>query len=94
MTKRIKKHVRERGKIKLSKYFQVLKEGQKVVVDKVSKISEKRYRGVVGTILGKQGNAYIIKIKQGNKIKKIIIKPMYLKKLELNNFDNPKINKQ
>jgi len=80
MTKKSKKHVRERGKVKLSKYFQVLSEGQRVVVD-AHKASDKKHKGMVGTILGKQGDAYIVSIKEGRIAKKLIVKPLHLKKL-------------
>ncbi len=84
MTKRKKKHVRKKGKISLSRYFQELKEGQRVAVVEESSIKSsfpKRIHGRTGTIEGKKRRAYIVKIKDQEKEKKYIINPIHLKKI-------------
>jgi large subunit ribosomal protein L21e len=78
------KNIRQRGKIRLSEYFKELKEGDKVAL--VRELSEKtnfhkRLQGKTGRVYGKRGNSYIIQIMDGNKEKRIIIKPIHLKKL-------------
>lgn len=79
-----KKLKNEKGKIKLSKVFQELKIGDKVAVKR--DLGEnfnfhKRLEGRVGTIAGKRGRAYIVKIKEYNKEKTHIIKPAHLRKM-------------
>lgn len=39
-----------------------------------------RFQGLTGTIVGKQGKAYVLQVKAGKKTKKIIIRPEHLKK--------------
>ncbi len=40
----------------------------------------KRFQGLTGTIVGKQGKAYVLQVKAGKKTKDIIIRPEHLKK--------------
>ncbi len=80
-----KKTAREKGKLKLSRYFQEFKKGDRVAV--IIELSEnrnnipKRIQGKTGVIEEKRGNAYLVKIKEYNKEKTFIIKPIHLKKL-------------
>ncbi|MFQ5531408.1 MAG: 50S ribosomal protein L21e [Candidatus Nanoarchaeia archaeon] len=80
-----RKLVRTRGKLKLSKWFQELKEGDSVsVVREVSINSNfpKRLQGRTGKIEGKRGKTYIVKIKDQDKEKKFLIQPIHLKKIK------------
>lgn len=80
-----KKSIRTRGKIQFSKYFQKLKEGDFVIISKEQSIQsnfQKRLQGKTGTVEGKRGKNYIIKIKDGNKNKKFLINPIHLKKIK------------
>jgi ribosomal protein L21E len=79
-----RKKVREKGKLKLSKYFQELKEGDRVTV--VRELSQagwfpKTLQGRTGVVLSKRGDSYIVNIKLG-KVKSYIVHPIHLKKLE------------
>ena len=79
------KRIREKGKLSLSKYFQEFTEGDRVAI--VREHSEepkfpKRIQGISGVIAGQRGKAYLVKIKEGNKEKTHIIKPVHLKKLK------------
>ena len=84
MAKKKRKNLRTRGKIKLSRYFQELKQG-----DKVSVVAEKalqprfpnRIQGKTGIIEAKRGNAFVIRINDQNKEKIFVIKPIHLKKI-------------
>ncbi len=83
MSKR--KKIRTRGKLQLSRYFQELKEGDRVSIIRESSVKSsfpKRLQGRTGLIVGKRGKAYIIKIKDQNKEKKFIIEPIHLRKLK------------
>ena len=79
-----RKTVREKGKLKFSRYFQKLEEGDKVGVIKEHAHRSsfpKSIQGRTGTIEGKRGTCYIIKMKIG-KDKRFIIHPVHLKKLK------------
>jgi len=80
-----KKPVRTRGKLQLSRYFQELNEGDFVAISREQSVPinfEKRFQGITGVVEGKRGKAYIVKIKDGNKEKKILIEPIHLKKIK------------
>ena len=83
MSKR--KNIRTRGKLQLSRYFQELKQGERVAIVKEPAVPSsfpKRLQGRTGLVEAKRGGAYIIQIKDQNKEKKFIIKPIHLKKIE------------
>jgi large subunit ribosomal protein L21e len=80
-----RKKQREHGKIKLSKYFQDFKKGDKVAV--VRELSAqpkfpKQLQGRTGVIESKRGSNYIVKIKDLNKEKTYIIHPVHLNKIK------------
>ncbi len=79
-----KKSVRERGKLRLSQYFQELKEGDRVAIVREHSIKTgvpRTMQGRTGIVEGKRGNSYIVNIKMG-KEKKFIVHPIHLKKLK------------
>lgn len=78
------KNIKSRGKLSLSKYFQEFKDGEKVAIIREASLNPafpERIQGLTGTISGKKGSAYIIKLMDGNEEKTYIIKPMHLKRL-------------
>ena len=80
-----KKPVRTRGKLQLSKYFQILKEGDIVtIVREPAKQSSfpTRLQGRTGLVQGKRGKSYLVRIKDQNKEKTFIIEPIHLKKIK------------
>ena len=80
-----KKPVRTRGKLQLSRYFQELNEGDFVAISREQSVPinfEKRFQGITGVVEGKRGKAYIVKIKDGNKEKNILLEPIHLKKIK------------
>jgi len=79
-----RKKVREKGKVKFSRYFQNLKPGDKVSVIRelaVKASFPKTLQGKTGVIEEKKGECYVVKIKIG-KDKRFIIHPVHLKKLK------------
>lgn len=79
-----KKKVREKGKLKLSRYFQTLKEGDRVAVVRELSLKTgfpKSIQGKGGIVEGKKGKCCIVNIKIG-KNKRFIIHPAHLKKIE------------
>ena len=71
-------------KEELTRMFQELKKGDKVVVKRsLSRAAgfPERIEGKTGTIEEKRGEAYIVGINEGGKKKRFIIRPIHLKKL-------------
>jgi large subunit ribosomal protein L21e len=71
--------------LQLSRYFQELNEGDFVAISREQSVPinfEKRFQGITGIVEGKRGKAYIVKIKDRNKEKKILIEPIHLKKIK------------
>ncbi len=79
-----RKSIRSRGKLRFSKYFQKLKEGDRVAVVRepaVQSYFPERMQGRTGMIDGKRGGTYIVRIKDQEKEKKFLIAPIHLKKM-------------
>jgi ribosomal protein L21E len=80
-----RKQLRTRGKIRLSHYFQEFKIGDKVTVIRDLALRPKfphQIQGRTGTVEGKRGRSYIVKINDLNKEKHYIIHPTHLRKLK------------
>jgi len=80
----IRKFQREKGKLKLGRFFQELEKGDKVSIVREHSIKSgfpKRMQGRTGTIEGRRGKAYIVKIKDYRQTKIFIIEPIHLKKI-------------
>jgi large subunit ribosomal protein L21e len=80
-----KKAIRTRGKLQLSRYFQELKEGDFVAISREPAVQSNfptRFQGITGVVEGMRGKSYIVKIKDNNKYKKILIEPIHLKKIK------------
>ncbi len=79
------KTVRKKGKISLSKYFQVFKTGQRVQLMAEPAVQKGMYRprfyGKTGVVKAKQGKCYQVAIKDKNKEKLLIVHPTHLKKI-------------
>lgn len=81
----VKKKIRTKGKIQLSKYFQKLEKGDSVAVVKEPAVPSsfpERIQGRTGLVEEKRGKAYIIKLNDQKKEKKFIINPIHLKKIK------------
>jgi len=79
-----KKRMREKGKIKLSNYFQELKIGDKVSIVREASVPAgfpERMQGRTGEIESKRGKAYIVKLKDYDQEKRYIVQPIHLKKI-------------
>jgi large subunit ribosomal protein L21e len=78
------KRVRERGKLGLSRLFREFKKGDKislVCVPGQKSDFPLRFHGRTGNVLRKQGNAFVVNIKDGGQNKKFVVKRIHLKKL-------------
>jgi len=83
---KLKKNIRERGKIRLSRYFQTFKESERVYLSAEPAVHEgmyfPRFHNKVGTIKRKKGRCYEVEIKDGKKLKMLIVHPAHLKKCQ------------
>ncbi len=82
-----KKHVSQRGRLSLQRYFQRFKEGEKVAVARELALQPRfpmRIQGKTGEIVGKRGKTYIVTLKDNNKRKKYLIDPIHLKRIKNN----------
>ena len=78
------RRLKSKGKIGMTKIFKEFNNNDKVVIDikaGFSGMPHPRYRGKHGVIVNKQGNAYIVEIRDGNKKKTLISYPVHLKKV-------------
>lgn len=79
----MKKREREKGMVPLTRYLQEFKPGEKVAIkiEPSSKggIPHRRFQGKVGEVIGKQGDAYVLRVKMGGKEKNPIVRPEHLK---------------
>ena len=77
---------KEKGKLKISRHLQVLKEGDRVVF-KVDPSHHKgqyfiRFHGKSGKILKPRGSAYEVEFSDKNKKKIVVTNPVHLLKVE------------
>ncbi|MCP6719198.1 MAG: 50S ribosomal protein L21e [Patescibacteria group bacterium] len=80
-----RKKIRTRGKLQLSRYFQELEKGDSVTVIRERSVNfnfPERIQGRTGSVEGKRGRVYIVKIKDQNKEKRFLIEPIHLKKIK------------
>ena len=79
---KLTKKVNEKGKIKISRYFQEFKKGDKVTIKiepSVHKgLPDAVFQGRVGKVIEKKGDCYTISLKDGSVEKKLIVHPIHL----------------
>jgi large subunit ribosomal protein L21e len=76
---------RTKGKFSFSRYFQKFKPGDSVAVVKELSITfgyGNKVQGRTGKVISKRGSAYEVQIKDLNKPKTYLIKPIHLKRIE------------
>ncbi|MDI3473993.1 MAG: large subunit ribosomal protein L21e [Candidatus Woesearchaeota archaeon] len=83
-----KKNYKEKGKRSTSEYFKELNPGEKVLIRREPSSTESqfhsRFNGKTGTIIGKRGSCYLVKVSDVKKEKELIIHPIHLKRIETN----------
>lgn len=82
---KLKKNVKDKGKISLRKYFQSFKAGDKVLLKVESSFHKgmynPRFHSKSGVVEGKKGSCYKVQIKDKGKRKTLIIHPVHLRRL-------------
>ena len=80
------KKSKNKGKVSITNYLQQFEKGDNVklrVEPAVHKgMYHPRFKGKPGVVQDKQGECYVIKIKDGNKTKHVTVHPVHLKKDE------------
>lgn len=81
---KLRKTPRTKGKISLTKYLQEFKVNEKVILYAdpgfQKAMYHPRFHAKSAIVIGKQGNCYLVKIKDGNKNKELVVHPVHLKK--------------
>ena len=78
------KKVREKGKLKLSRYFKKIADDSSVAVVADAGVRAsfpKRIQGMSGKVVESRGKFKVVQIKDGNKMKTFIMHPVHLKLL-------------
>lgn len=78
------KKIRERGKLSLSSYFKKIEDGASVALVTDAGVQSNylaRLKGKSGKVVGSRGQSKVVEIKDGNKMKTLIVHPVHLKKL-------------
>jgi large subunit ribosomal protein L21e len=82
---KLQKNVRQKGKISFQRFFQKLAIGDKVKLNAEPAHHKgmyyPRFHGKVGDVIGMQGECYTVQIKDGSKLKEVIVHPVHLKKI-------------
>ncbi|UCD91942.1 MAG: 50S ribosomal protein L21e [Methanobacteriota archaeon] len=81
---KFRKRARERGLSPITRSFVEFEEGEKanIVIDPSIQKGQphSRFHGQTGTVVGNQGNAYLLEVKMGRKMKRVIVSPEHLRK--------------
>jgi len=82
----MQKRARDRGLSPITRAFQSFDVGEKANVNIDPSIHKGqphvRFHGRTGTVVGMQGNAYLIDVMDGGKKKQIIVRPEHLRKAQ------------
>jgi large subunit ribosomal protein L21e len=80
------KSYREKGLAPITRALQKFSTGEKACIKfdpSVHKgMPHPKFHGLTGTIVGKQGRAYLLKVRTGKKFKFLLVTPEHLRKLE------------
>ncbi|MFH1071996.1 MAG: 50S ribosomal protein L21e [Nanoarchaeota archaeon] len=81
-----KKHIKTKGKLPITKFLTEFSPGEKVVL-KVEPGYQKgtyfrRFHGKHGEVLKKIGYCYEVQIRDGGKMKKVIVHPVHLQQVK------------
>ena len=80
----MRKRARERGLSTITRAFQKFDLGDKASVSLDPSIHRGqphvRFHGRTGVVVGKQGNAYMLEVRDGGRAKRIIVRPEHLRK--------------
>ncbi len=82
----LRKKPKERGMIPITRALKEFEEGEKTRIKIEPSVHKgqphRRFHGKTGVVTGKQGDAFIVEVEDGGKVKKIIARPEHLRKLK------------
>jgi large subunit ribosomal protein L21e len=82
----LSKAPRARGLTPITHEFQVFQVGEKAHIFLDPSIHHGmpavRFHGKTGTVVGTQGKAFVLEVKDGNKIKTVLVTPEHLRKVK------------
>ena len=80
---KFKKDLRARGVLPVTRVIQQFEIGQKVHVVCEPSIQKgmphRRFHGKTGSVVGQRGRAWLVEIRDGNKLKTVISRPQHLR---------------
>lgn len=84
---KLRRNPRKRGLSPITRTLQAFETGEKanIVIDPSIHKGQPhpRFHGLTGTIKGTQGGSYLVDVKDGNKLKVLIIRPEHLRKVKV-----------
>jgi large subunit ribosomal protein L21e len=83
-TRNLKVGLRDRGKIKIRRRLKEFTEDDTVSISidpSYQKMPHPRFKGRTGKVVGRQGRAYFVEIRDGGKSKKVLVQPEHLNKV-------------
>jgi len=80
---KFKKDLRSRGVLPVTRVIQQFELGQKVHIVCEPSIQKgmphRRFHGKTGSVVGQRGRAWLVEIRDGNKLKTVISRPQHLR---------------
>jgi len=80
---KFKKDLRSRGVLPVTRVIQKFEVGQKVHIVCEPSIQKgmphRRFHGKTGSVVGQRGRAWLVEIRDGNKLKTVISRPQHLR---------------
>ncbi len=80
----MQKRARDRGLSPITRMFQTFEVGEKASINLDPSVQKGmphvRFHGRTGTVVGMQGNAYLLDVRMGGKLKQVIVRPEHLRK--------------
>lgn len=81
----LSKHTRNRGKIRISRYFATFKDGDRVLLQAEPAVQggmyHPKFHSHVATVLKKKGACYDVEVKEDGKKKVMTVHPVHLRSL-------------
>ena len=91
---KLRRNANDRGKVSIRKYLQSFDIGERVSLVMNPSVHEgmyfPRFHGAKGIVKEKQGDCYIVQIKDKTKLKKLIVHPVHLTKVLMISNKNEK----
>lgn len=80
--KKLRKKPRSKGKVSTTRLMQTFKIGDKVVINQEAAVHKAmphpKFKSRTGVIVKKQGRSYMVRFKDGGKVKHVLAAPVHL----------------